>query len=1691
MAFFRQLRVILWKNIVVYSFKRHYFLTFFTMFIPLVLSAVLVYLRSLGLSDSTQTIVRMNATLYPEFAPSISAFSFPKLVVYTPDTTYVKDIMNAIFPGSKGFPTEAAMDMYIANATLTSDSGTQLAVLFGKAPEDDSVPRDLSYTVRFNNTDFDFHTGDRYPQLKTPGPREDFTDLYRQILWGLQDKMFRKHVDLLISARKLTKKPPKIMMNRFPYPEYNNDSQFVVLSRLIAMFVVYGYLVFSPIYVRRVITEKSSRVRELMRMMGLTDWVYWIGTFASGFLVMAVTSVISLVLFKIEVAPLAAVLLYSDFSLLLFIMLLYATGAILFLLLFTILFNNAVVGVIFSTVGWVLSYSLPTTLLDPLGQDNYMVIGRSVKLATSLFPNCGLYWCYRLISYFEGQGIGASWTNLNDQAVPADNVTLLEIVLVMIGSVFIYGLLLWYLDNVWPYQYGIPKHPLYFLQKSYWYSSADYDSASDMEAVDDASPDVFETPPQNVDTTITLSHVTKRFRGTNKKAVDNLSLKIYDGQITVLLGHNGAGKTTTMNMITGLFPPTEGRVNIRGYNILTQTKKARENFGLCPQHNVLFDEMTVEEHLYFFYSLKSSPEVAWKEHIDEILSNLELSDKRRTLAKGLSGGMKRKLSLGNSMIGGSKILILDEPTAGMDPQARRAVWTLLQELRREKTILLTTHYMEEADALGDRIAFVAGGKLQCCGSPIFLKKKFGTGYRMRIAKAHPCDLEALTQRITGTVVSSHMTSDIGHEVVYNLGFPPASDVIPLLRSLEQDKDSLGIASLGISVTTMEDVFIRVGELADMSLDNGSTASSMNDGDMISDDAYPRFQRVRERLPLLLQQTAALFAKRANATRRQYFLPILTILIPIALFVVYALLDIKDAKISDSSSSRLVYDLGSFAGSTVGFVDTNEPVVRSLTTLYERAMVAQKVDVKENVGDPNEFLLDVARNSLSEYEGKYLVGGSVEGVAKLVAWYNGEPLHLGAMSLNLAHTAALRYVTEEDDAVVSVTNWPLPGKLGYQLFAGVYDQTSRILCSVFVPTALAFLSSSFVLFPTHERVTKAKLLQLMAGVPGVLFWGTTFLWDFLIFAICSTAIMVPLLAINPNGIFLSSAELAGATYFLLLLYGWAAIPFSYLFSYVKKTPSAGYALLTTINVITGVMLSIVISVVFFLGKLKVFGIDEEALAKSMWALRLVPGFSVTWGFANIHEIGGDLRKCAQISEAMRKDYCPMATLFNIEVCCQPCPDGHGHCYVPRSAFSFSEFGAGREMALLFIVGIFLFALLAFFESNVYGIWYSIKSCLGRNGRDIGTTQRKMGNESASAVAEDTDVAKERAIVEELIRTGRADDEALVAVNLKRWFKTLQAVDNLTFRVHKNECFGLLGVNGAGKTTTFRMLTGDLPMSSGNAYIGSADLQHQLKKFQSMIGYCPQFDAQIDKLTGRETLEMFALIRGVPRRQLSNVVNYMISLADLEQHADKPTEAYSGGSRRKLSIAMALIGNPPVVFLDEPTAGVDPGARRKIWQGLDDVQKQMGAAVILTSHSMEECEALCQRISIMVNGSFRCMGSTQHLKSKFGQGFTVLVKLRHDQAVTATASAVADVCNAMEDAFGGYCQLRDSHQTLLHFHVTDLSIKWSDLFETMEEMKQRLRFEDYIVSDTTLEQIFLAFARSQRNAEDASDAMRVSA
>lgn len=339
--------------------------------------------------------------------------------------------------------------------------------------------------------------------------------------------------------------------------------------------------------------------------------------------------------------------------------------------------------------------------------------------------------------------------------------------------------------------------------------------------------------------------------------------------------------------------------------------------------------------------------------------------------------------------------------------------------------------------------------------------------------------------------------------------------------------------------------------------------------------------------------------------------------------------------------------------------------------------------------------------------------------------------------------------------------------------------------------------------------------------------------------------------------------------------------------------------------------------------------------------------------------------------------------------------------------------------------------------------------------------------------DSDVVEERARVKQLIHDGRTSEEAIVVNDLTKWFGNFLAVDHLTFAVHKNECFGLLGVNGAGKTTTFTMLTGEVMANEGTAFIGALDLRKNTKLYQRNIGYCPQFDALLDRLTGEEMLYLFGRLRGIPSQHLKSEVDDIIATTDNKENIRFITKNYSGGTKRKLSLGISIIGSPSLVFLDEPTAGVDPVARRVIWKTLNELKNSRNSSIILTSHSMEESEALCARIGIMVKGEFKCLGSVQQLRSKFGLGFTLMVKMKRQYI---TKEYLAKVHQFITQNLPS-AQTTDFHECILHYKLSDTSVKWSTMFRVMQTGVQELDLEDYTLSDTTLEQIFIAFAQQK--------------
>ncbi|RKP05997.1 P-loop containing nucleoside triphosphate hydrolase protein, partial [Thamnocephalis sphaerospora] len=203
-----------------------------------------------------------------------------------------------------------------------------------------------------------------------------------------------------------------------------------------------------------------------------------------------------------------------------------------------------------------------------------------------------------------------------------------------------------------------------------------------------------------------------------------------------------------------------------------------------------------------------------------------------------------------------------------------------------------------------------------------------------------------------------------------------------------------------------------------------------------------------------------------------------------------------------------------------------------------------------------------------------------------------------------------------------------------------------------------------------------------------------------------------------------------------------------------------------------------------------------------------------------------------------------------------------------------------------------------------------------------------------------------------------------------------LDGIWMATRTTECFGYLGPNGAGKTTTLKILTGQLEATAGTATICDLPIKPYDTRIHSLLGVCPQHDVLWENLSAREHLHCFARIKGVAPAEVAGAVEEIIQMLDLPEVADRPAKSYSGGNKRRLSLAMACIGQPRVVFLDEPTTGVDVGVRRKIWNCIHRLKQR--ASIVLTTHSMEEAEELCDRIAVMVNGKVQAIGTAQRLK-----------------------------------------------------------------------------------------------------------------
>jgi ABC-type multidrug transport system ATPase subunit len=976
--------------------------------------------------------------------------------------------------------------------------------------------------------------------------------------------------------------------------------------------------------------------------------------------------------------------------------------------------------------------------------------------------------------------------------------------------------------------------------------------------------------------------------------------------------------------------------------------------------------------------------------------------------------MKRKLSVGIAFIGGSKIVLLDEPTSGMDPYSRRFTWNVIRKMKEGRTIILTTHFMDEADLLGDRIAIMADGKLRCAGSSLFLKQRFGVGYMMAIEKGPSFDEKRVKGMVKQAVPDVKLLSNIGSEMTMQLPLSASENFQSLFEAFDADQKQLGIINYGVSVTTLEEVFLKVAHGGDedqgalhkqksdlalkkrqssISPDPSSPSSSDNtfkkmeiSGDQenplhsSSIDSFSDVMKANQGLnpanlkKLNVNNNCGYFMRHISALlmkRMMYFLRdkkawIFGFVIPSA----FVLLGMFIVSIIPTFFEQppLVLSLGSFNPGTTNPVpynkagqsvvtykssfdpasqenanvwmvmdslqfdscnanpNTNTPCAIPADTSYMPSVVEgiDPYEMPSNVQDWDDissWLLDTRDTKAGSRYGTIIsiTDGaspaandisSIEGSSYLIAT-NATAFH-SAPTFMMGLYKGVFESMGWDDVSVETTLHPLPATNKQMQFESVQNTMFAVLM---ILLGFPFIPSSFIMFVVREKENKSKHIQLVSGVSPHAFWISTWIFDFVSYQIPLWA-TVGILKGFESAKQLTEGENFDATIYLLLGYGPAMAGFCYCLSFVFKSHSAAQIAVIFFSFLTGFILAIAS---FIMAMIE----STQDLNKTLLNVyRLIPGFNLGHGLLSITAA-------------------PIITFFDnpdateVYGAMHPLVAGDDIKWMTVEAFAYT---------FLAIIIEYIIATPSLFA------WAA--NCIYR-------TPPQADFEPDDDVIDEEGRCAELALQRVNGQTSENDEAILLSDITKVYPGGKFAVKGVSVGIPYGQCFGLLGINGAGKTTTLSMLSGEFPPSGGGAWLAGKDILTAASEVRRLIGYCPQFDALFELMTGYEHLKMYARIKGIKEEDIEACVQEQIVRMDLTQHAFRLAGGYSGGNKRKLSVACAMIGQPSIIFLDEPSTGMDPVARRFMWSVINDICCQGDTSVILTTHSMEECEALCQR------------------------------------------------------------------------------------------------------------------------------------
>ncbi|GKT44087.1 ABC transporter A family member 3 [Colletotrichum spaethianum] len=1105
------------------------------------------------------------------------------------------------------------------------------------------------------------------------------------------------------------------------------------------------------------------------------------------------------------------------------------------------------------------------------------------------------------------------------------------------------------------------------------------------------------------------------------RAVDNLTLEVRRGQILCLLGANGSGKSTTLDSIAGTSKLTSGTITIDGTGGL----------GIAPQKNVMWDDLTVEQHIKIFNRLKSPGQVASKQEIRDLIRSVDLELKSKAMSKTLSGGQKRKLQLGMMLTGGSAVCCVDEVSSGIDPLSRRKLWDILLAERGRRTIILTTHFLDEADLLADHIAVLSKGTLRADGSSVELKDRLGGGYRVHVHKdtgiKNAPDVEGVQKKISFDLISYIS--------------PSSTLAAQVIRTLEAS----GIHEYRFSGPTIEDVFLHLaeeihGESGNVIPDSGSDLNEKKTFSTASAEALPVGAPPQGGLQLLdgrqigfMEQAAVLFRKRITILKTNWIPYFTAFALPVAAAGLVTLF-IQDQGQSGCAPSE---DRSLDQAEGISLTDFAWKLVLGPTSRFDlntassvllpvfNAAAGGSGSGGSGSGDAARILTENATfvESFQAFQdtiferrletlpgGIWLGGDSMVPTIAYMANYNGliNPL----LTQNIFNML-LSNVT----VMMSWAPFATP-------FASSDGDGLQFI--VYSGIALACYPGFFALYPSLERRQGVRGLQYSNGVRVLPLWSSYLAFDFLI-VLASTALVTILWAA------LSSVWYhVGFIFVVFLLYGLTAILLAYVISLFCKTALSTYAWV--------------------------------AAGQAVMFLVYLVAYMCTVTFSPVPRIDDNILVVHFVISAVAPIGSVVRAMFLALNLFSTACDGRHLASNPGGILQY-----GGPILYLLLQSIGLFVILLWADSG----------SVGTSARRL--WQRRYHDETEDANASDEEVANEVARV-----TTQSSDDGLRVMHLTKTFGRNTAVDNVSFGIQRSQVFALLGPNGAGKSTTISLIRGDIKPSrnGGEILIEDKSVIHDLPAARANLGVCPQHDA-MDLMTVREHLEFYARVRGIP--DIGHNVDAVIHAVGLQAFSTRMAHALSGGNKRKLSLGIALMGNPKVLILDEPSSGLDAAAKRIMWKTL--AATVTGRSLLLTTHSMEEADALASRAGILARRML-AVGTTEDLRHRFGDALHVHLISKTAPHTTPQETehlrqwvmATLPGADVEEKTYHGQMRFSVPGKEVIRAFGGDKvkeitpandisSSAVGQLAVMLEEQREYLGINHFSVSPTTLDQVFL--------------------